>query len=314
MMDDDDPYDVASDAADDDRYNYFRDQIVEQDGAEIRDEVEREELLAEIADAYETERTEADHAIAKAQQRLREGEYAESIFHAARGFDQFINEVFVTPIREHLLYKFRQLLPNTGESDILKEVNGVVGGARFASYAIAAAMNNADDSKKALAAFESFIGNREKYGIWQERNAVFHTTAASDAGRAGAFIATASDVISAISAPLRQRSDEASGKLKIEDFAPVRIYVLKKLSARFVIDQSAGANASDWNDIPESLSRGEVQEDLRRLSARGFARHHGAYFDEQWTLTGRGFGYWKREIEPNLPIPADRDEPFGRTM
>lgn len=296
---DDDPYDLMADAMQEAADDYHRQRVEEEHGEEIRESVDRRELLALMSRQHSAEWPKVERELAKAEERLKDGEYEEAIFHAGRAFDGYIGSVCIDPIRTQMIAKFERLLPDVSDDDVLKQVNGMVGGAIFTSFAISTATEDQTSAEDLLRRFRDFIGTRDKYGVWQLRNPIFHTTDTTDAGRAKSFLSHVNDLLADISAPLRAIAEERERQRTAEYFSPAHIFVLQTLAPIFEQDKDASLGSFEWPK-PSGCTIGEVQAALYGMWGDGFVeRTHGG-LDEHWKLTPKGYGHWKRDIQPQL--------------
>jgi hypothetical protein len=294
---DDDPYDLMGDAADEARDDYYRARVEEESGEEIRDSVDRRELLQLMLLKHVDDWPKVERELAKASKRLKDGEYEEAIYHASRAFDGYVDGVFIGPIRRQIVGKFERLLPNVTADGVLKQVNGMTGGSTFTSYAMSAAVEDEASAQALVAQFRDFIGSRDKYGVWQLRNALFHTTENTDAGRATSFLRAATDLLVEMSAPFRAMAEERERRREAEYSSAPHIAVLQILAPVFEGDKSASLDVFEWPK-PSGCSMSEVHSELYTMLGDGFVeRTHGG-LDEQWRLTPKGYGHWKREVEP----------------
>lgn len=297
-MDEDDPYDLEADARREEQDDYYREQVEAEYGEEIRDSVDREDLVSGMAQRHSEEWSRVAYELKKAEKRLNEGEQEEAIFHASRAFDGYIGAVCVGPIREQIVAKFERLLPNVTEGDILKQVTGLGGGMTFASFAISAAVEEKVTADAVVERFRLFIGTREKYGEWQERNPVFHTTKRTNVGKAKAFLTQIGELLGQISSPLQRIVDEREARRKLEHASPAHVFAAKTLAELFEDDQGASLTDFEWPK-PTNCEPCEIQNALHKMLQEGFVERMSGGADGRWKLTPRGYGHWRKDLKPS---------------
>lgn len=167
----------------------------------------------------------------------------------------------------------------------------------FASFAISAAVEDKATADALVERFRAFVGTRDKYGEWQERNPIFHTTKRTDAGRARAFLGQVHDLLKQISSPLQSIVDQQEAQRKAEHASPAHVFAAKTLAELFEHDQRVALSYFDWPK-PTDCGPYEAQTALYKMLNEGFVERTSGGLDERWKLTPRGYGHWLRDVKP----------------
>lgn len=168
----------------------------------------------------------------------------------------------------------------------------------FASFAISAAVEDKATADALVERFRAFIGTRDKYGEWQERNPIFHATKRTDFGRGRAFLGQVYDLLKQISPPLQHIVDEQEAQRKAEHASPAHAFAATTLAELFEHDQRAALGYFDWPK-PTDCEPHEVQTALYKMLNEAFVERTSGGLDERWKLTRRGYGHWLKGVKPN---------------
>jgi len=289
--------DFQGDADRDARYEAAFDYAVDERGEEVERERERRALDEATARIHEEIWPGVESALAKARLRAASGDWDEAVFHAARAFDFYIRTVLVAPIRSLVAARFSRGLTNIVEvqmDDVLKTVKEVRGGKQFAAYALqAVAFDGAEVVSQDLA---RFMERPAVDGGWDYRQVAMHETTEITAARGGAFVQSVDDIIGRIAIPLARRYAELMQADHDAEFAPNRVAVLLHLAATFKEDPTKATDSWTFEE------RGV---DLHQLLWPGYVERVSGGLLTSWRLTGRGYGYVRKVIQPHVEQQRD---------
>lgn len=200
-------------------YDYWVDEVFERHGdeyiaeraAEIVEDYQNSGLYDGILGAHQGASDRADALLAKATQRLAEGNLDEAVFSAFRALEGYCTRVFIVTLHEVLTAPFSKTLPH-----IRLNANDLLGDSlrekqKFITLGLIA-VASLDDVKKIATKLNRYIGDGKDSG-WKLRNRVFHSFFVPDPATAKTAIESARQMLDAIRQPVQARID-ANAKAK----------------------------------------------------------------------------------------------------
>lgn len=293
---DDDPYDLSADAADEAAFDAMYERIRDEFGSEIAEDLDRNELLDDVAWGHSEWWARCEAAICKADERLSEGQWEEAVFHAARSFDAYLKNVLCDPVRAQVVARFERAMPpfiKVKDDLVLKSVTGAGTAAIFAMYSASEILNGVASREAILDALNDFLKADGTKSNWHYRDRVIHAPIQADQTLARRLVETVRAFLEHFYGPIEGRLCDLREQEHERKFNPSRVEALRKLVEAY------DANPDEWVEV----SDGMLTRPLFELRAHNFVElreKQNVFSPMQWRATQEGEQYWHQEIEPHL--------------